>query len=230
MHLSAHDKARAFVDIYLDKATPLSILDVGSRVVSEQSLSHKSLLNNPKWQYTGLDLEAGKNVDIVLGNPYKWGMIKDNSYDVIMCGQVFEHVEYFWLTMKEIARVLKDGGLVFITAPASGPEHKFPYDCWRFYPDGWKALCKWSGLTDIEVYTQWEPLYYPDGSDKWQDSCLIAWRPTTGLMVSKDTFRQYERARLSAVTRRELFSYNRKRISYHFRMFVWHFIHTINRS
>lgn len=57
--------------------------------------SYRTLFNNPKWNYVGCDLEEGSNVDIVLNDPYDWKNIESNSYDVVISGQAFEHIEYF---------------------------------------------------------------------------------------------------------------------------------------
>ena len=76
-----------------------------------------------------MDMTPGKNVDIVLPSPYRWRGIESNSVDVLISGQAFEHIEFFWITMLEIARVLKPGGLCCIIAPSGGAEHKYPVDC-----------------------------------------------------------------------------------------------------
>lgn len=179
MHQSSMDKMAAFRDQYLSSkiGIPLRILDLGSQDVNG---SYRSLFADPAWRYIGLDMEAGKNVDVVLRTPYTWKEVKSNSADVVISGQAFEHIEYVWITMLEIARVLKQGGICCILAPSSGPEHRFPMDCWRFYPDGMKALAKFAQLEAIEAQTQWENQGYNDGSDEWHDSMLVCRKPDLG--------------------------------------------------
>ena len=176
MHCSAYDKVQAMIDGYLGdvQSQALTFVEIGSKVVEATQFDIKPLLTETQWDYIGVDIEAGNNVDVVLDNPYDWQEIKDNSVDVILANQVFEHIEFPWITISEIKRVLKPRGLALIVTPAGGIEHRWPYDCWRIYPDGWQALCKHAGLHVVETYTQWQPLYYHDGSDKWQDSCLVA--------------------------------------------------------
>jgi len=84
--------------------------------------------------------------------------------DVIISGQAFEHIEFFLLTWLGMVRVLKPRGLVFLIAPSRGPEHRFAVDCWRFYPDGYRALAKYGGLELVEVSTDWEPSPYADSN------------------------------------------------------------------
>lgn len=170
MHLSSLDKIKKFKENHLDKNKYLKILDIGSLDVNG---TYVEIFREPNWIYHGADITAGKNVDIVLKNPYDWHEIKTNSYDVVISGQAFEHIEYIWITMLQINRILKLGGIACIVAPADGFEHRYPQDCWRFYPDGFKALSRWARMEVIEAYTQWDSLNYPDGSDIWKDSVLI---------------------------------------------------------
>ena len=93
------------------KDEPLLILDLGSLDVNGSYREHFAV---GPWTYRGLDAAAGKNVDIVLRDPYDWRKIRSDSADVVISGQAFEHVEFFWLTMLEIARVLKPEGLVAV--------------------------------------------------------------------------------------------------------------------
>ena len=151
---------------------PIVILDLGSLDVNG---SYKEIFDQPAWCYRGLDMAPGKNVDIVLKNPYHWKEVGSNSVDVIISGQAFEHIEFFWISMIEIARVLKPGGLCCIIAPSGGYEHKYPVDCWRFYPDGFSALAHFARLKVIEVSTQWESDdQYDARSNSWRDSVLVS--------------------------------------------------------
>ena len=46
------------------------------------------------WNYVGVDQSFGKNVDLVLSDPYKWNEIESESTDLLISGQALEHVEY----------------------------------------------------------------------------------------------------------------------------------------
>lgn len=151
---------------------PLVILDLGSQ---DFNGSYRSLFERPLWRYVGVDLAPGPNVDVVLRDPYYWREIRAESSDVIVSGQTFEHTEFFWLSMREMTRALKVGGLVCIVAPSAGDEHRYPVDCWRVYPDGLRAAARYVGLEVVEAWTQWGDLPQYDGeSNKWHDSVLIA--------------------------------------------------------
>lgn len=180
MHLSSLDKMQVFKEQYLEHLVgkEVRILDLGSQNVNG---SYKPIFDVSGWNYTGVDVAPGKNVDVVLSSPYKWERFSTNSVDVIISGQAFEHIALFWLTILEIRRVLKPDGICCIIAPSSGPEHRYPVDCWRFYPDGLNALAKFAGLETLDVYTQWnDDADYTDGSNAWHDSVLVAKKVSVG--------------------------------------------------
>jgi len=137
--------------------------------------SYRYLFDSPRWIYKGLDLAPGENVHVVLKDPYRWPEIPSGSVDVLISGQAFEHIEYFWITILEIERVLKSGGLCCIVAPSGGFEHRYPVDCWRFFPDGFSALARFARLSVLEVSAQWtpNPEYEDDDSNLWRDAMLI---------------------------------------------------------
>jgi SAM-dependent methyltransferase len=176
MHQSSMENMQAFRDKYLSRKTNESLLifDLGSLDVNG---SYKEIFNIDKWRYVGSDLAGGKNVDVVLKNPYKWQEVRSNSIDVFISGQAFEHIEFFWLTMLEVSRVLKPGGICCLIAPSGGFEHRYPVDCWRFYPDGFSALARFASLSVLETYAQKEDKEYEDDSNLWRDSVLIAQKP-----------------------------------------------------
>ena len=159
----------------------LKIYDLGSQDVNG---SYKNIFDAPAWTYIGLDMESGNNVDIVLEDPYSWKEIPSDHADIIISGQAFEHIKFFWVTMLEISRILKPGGICCIIAPSGGHEHRYPVDCWRFYPDGFQSLADFAGLEVREVFTQWNPdPRYNEESNAWKDSVLVCEKPVQVLSV-----------------------------------------------
>lgn len=153
------------------------VADIGSQVVTGQAESYKDFFNADSWQYLGVDMIEGNNVDIRLQNPYSWDEIKSDTFDVVISGQALEHVEYIWVTMLEIARILKSGGLCCIVVPSQGHKHSFPLDCWRFFDDGLVALAKWARLEVVEVYTQNANSDDEIKDPEWQDSVIVCRKP-----------------------------------------------------
>jgi len=140
---------RKLTETYLDSFPEQTIIDIGSCDVNG---SYRPLFNRQGWKYIGVDLGQGNNVDVVLDSPYHLPF-QSNFADCVITGQTFEHIEFFWLTWNEMARVLKPGGFIFLIAPSCGMEHRYPVDCWRFYPDGFRALAKYSDVEMISVHS-----------------------------------------------------------------------------
>ena len=132
----------------------VTVVDIGAQDVNG-SLRETCPLT---FKYIGVDFQNGKGVDIVLKDPYKLPF-EDQSIDIVVSSSCFEHSEMFWLSFLEIMRILKPAGLFYLNAPSDGGVHKFPVDCWRFYPDSGKALITWARRNNfesclLECYTQ----------------------------------------------------------------------------
>lgn len=177
MHQSSMAAMARFVTEHLDarRHEALRILDVGSMDVNG---SYRTLLDAPTWSYTGLDLAPGAGVDVIVDQPYTWSNLGRGSFDVVVSGQAFEHFEFPWVSMVEVARVLRPGGLACLIVPSGGYEHRYPLDCWRYYPDGIAALARWADLEVVSATTNWEPGNdWVDDSEVWRDTVLVARKP-----------------------------------------------------
>jgi SAM-dependent methyltransferase len=142
-----------FFDTYLKGATGKRIMDLGAQDVNGSLRS----VAPPGNDYVGVDFCKAKGVDVVIEDPYSLPF-EDGVFDACVTSSCFEHSEFFWLTFLEIARVVKKGGLLYLNVPSNGPFHRYPVDCWRFYPDSGAALQRWaerSGhqLTLLESFT-----------------------------------------------------------------------------
>lgn len=180
MHTSSILNMQSFVNKYLSHIDrPIKIADIGSQAVEGQTYeyTYKKFFDQEPWQYFGCDMVAGNNVDIVFKNPYTWNEIKSGTFDVVVSGQALEHVEYIWVTILEIARIMREGGYCCIIVPSGGVLHRYPLDCWRFYEDGLSALAKWARLEVLEVYTQRSSDDFEGFDPVWQDSVLICRKP-----------------------------------------------------
>ena len=170
MHMSSYNKMSWFKNMYLNDFDSLNILDVGSLDNTGNNFNYKSIFDKSNWNYVGLDFEEGDNVDLVAKNVYSWDEIKDNSYDVVICGQLFEHFAFFWIIMSEIDRILKPGGFCCIIAPSAGPKHgSSKFDGYRFSDDGMLAIAESVNFNVIYHSTNMNKDAQP-----WNDSCLIA--------------------------------------------------------
>jgi SAM-dependent methyltransferase len=159
MHKSSFDIVKNFACDYVNLDDV--VVEVGSCDVNG---NYKELFINSK--YIGMDIVDGPNVDIVVHDPHNWSELLTSSIDVVICASVIEHVKFPWIIFKEIQRILKPNGCFCIVAPAVWEEHKYPIDCYRFYPDGMKALCEQAYLA-VDVC---------DVTDAYDDEMLIGWK------------------------------------------------------
>lgn len=144
MHDSAMNEAVKFAAAYLNETDPLRILDVGSQDVNG---SLRSVFG--RWEYVGADIAVGKNVDVIINDPYRFPF-GDKEFDVVVSSSCMEHVPMPWKWMPEVVRVCKR--MIFITVPNRQGYHAYPVDCWRAWPDGLRALMEDSGLKVLECY------------------------------------------------------------------------------
>ena len=107
-----------------------SILEIGSYDVNGSLRVSKP----PTANWTGLDFEEGPGVDLVV-KPGNQLPFEDKAFDLVLASSVFEHDLEFWRTIRELARVSKPNGFIYLNAPSNGPFHRFPVDGFRFYPD-----------------------------------------------------------------------------------------------
>lgn len=149
---------------FLDKRESVKVLDVGSIDING---SFREIFTHNKVKYTGVDLEKGNGVDIVLSNPYKYP-ISSYSMDIVISGQTFEHCEFFWKSFEEMCRVLDFGGYLFLISPSGGKIHRFPVDCYRFLPDSCNALANWANINQKE-YRMVLIESWTDDSSVWKD-------------------------------------------------------------
>lgn len=188
MHRSAMKRMEWFITNYIPKDKHTRILDVGSYNVNG---CYKQLLGACDCEYIGLDLSPGPNVDVVPDKPYYWDEdgLEDESFDFVISGNAFEHIEFPWLTMQQIYDKLKPGGIACILAPFNLSEHRYPTDCYRYYPDGMVALAKYANLDVINCTTGG----VPDGidintwipSENYDDTMLIAGKGLSEAEISR---------------------------------------------
>ena len=144
MHPSSTENMQKCHDRYLLSSGLLAkqellILDIGGMDVNG---SYRDIFPYAQCRYLTADL-AADGVDINLIDPYHLPLA-NASVDVILSGQMLEHCEFFWLSFQEMVRVLQPEGFIFLIAPSAGPIHRYPVDCYRFYPDAYQALARYA--------------------------------------------------------------------------------------
>lgn len=93
-------------------------------------------------EYVGLDVYPGPKVAVVVSAKEKWPF-EDEYFDALLSSQVLAHVEHLDITLNEMSRVLKRGGLIIASVPflyneigAQGDYQRFTANrAVRLFPD-----------------------------------------------------------------------------------------------
>jgi len=90
---------------------------------------------------TTLELKPrdGVHVDIV-GDVHDMHAIADNTYDVVLCSEVLEHLHTPSKAIAEMKRVMKPGGLLLLSTRFIFPLHDAPGDYYRYTKYGLQHL------------------------------------------------------------------------------------------
>lgn len=81
--------------------------------------------------------------------------LPDRAFDAAVCAEVLEHLDDDAAAARELARVLRPGGLLLVTVPANPDRYDWT-DRWaghrrRYTVDGLRALLAGAGLRRVEV-------------------------------------------------------------------------------
>ena len=154
------DLGRRFFRTYERGRTSLKVIDIGAQDVNG-SLREVA---PPKCDYVGVDFMQAKGVDVVIDDPYALPF-SDETADMVVCSSVLEHSGHFWLLFNELVRITKNSGLIYISAPSNSSFHRYPVDCWRFYPDSGRALEDWGRRSGFDRNLMLES--FTSHRDRW---------------------------------------------------------------
>jgi SAM-dependent methyltransferase len=119
-----------------------TVLEIGGR---KHPRGH--IFDSAKFTYRNLDLESGDE-NTVVGDITGCPEIGDNTYDIVISVDVFEHIDRPWLAASEIARIVRPGGLSYTSTLFSWRYHPCPIDFWRYTPDALDFL--FADLTKLD--------------------------------------------------------------------------------
>jgi SAM-dependent methyltransferase len=78
--------------------------------------------------------------------------VEDARFDAVMTTQVLEHVRDPRAVLRELCRVVRPGGSLWLTAPLVWELHEEPYDFFRFTHHGLHCVIADAGFVEIEVH------------------------------------------------------------------------------
>lgn len=98
-----------------------------------------------------LDIDSNSGADYIMDlcvNNSKY--VKDETFDLILCTEVLEHVNNPFFVVEELRRMLKTGGIIAISTPFNFRIHGPLPDNWRFTIHGLKVLFKDFEIVSID--------------------------------------------------------------------------------
>ena len=143
--------------LYLQKHMPTvsgPVLEVGSKDYGNTQ-DFRGLYRDH--EYIGVDMAPGKNVDVVINLADGTAPLKDQHFALIVCCSVLEHVQKPWIFADHLVRLLRPGGVLFISVPWVWRWHPYPDDYFRFswrgvmslFPDlAWGNICYSTSLAN----------------------------------------------------------------------------------
>lgn len=129
-------------------APPSLVLDIGC---GEQPW--KYVVEAEGGSYTGVDVvqNSKKSVDL-LADITKLP-VRANTFDIVICSEVLEHIADTADAFMEITRITKPGGYIILTTPFGYPLHEEPFDFVRLTPYNISLQAKRNSLEVIKLKT-----------------------------------------------------------------------------
>lgn len=137
-----------FIKSINNHITDGSLLDIGPQ-------NHNVIKNNvdlTNVKYFSCDIVDTYSPDYIIDmTKDNSNKIKNNTFDYVICTEVLEHTENPFLVIKEINRILKHNGLVFISVPLNFRIHGPLPDAFRITEHGLKLLLKNFELIELNA-------------------------------------------------------------------------------
>jgi SAM-dependent methyltransferase len=123
------------------------VLDVGAGKAPYRELFEHCDYVTTDWG--GSVHERASEVDFVA--PADELPLDDAAVDAVLLTQVLEHVPDPAAVLREVARVLRPRGAIFLSVPFVWELHELPFDFWRYTPSSLEQLLDAAGFVDIVV-------------------------------------------------------------------------------
>jgi len=115
------------------------ILEIGALLTDTYFQETPRSIHAENEEYVGIDIFPGQGVDHVINLcdenqiPEHWTQ-NGGYFNTIHCHCVMENVTDIFAMARNIEKITKVGGVLYITVPFSWKIHRIPLDMWRFTP------------------------------------------------------------------------------------------------
>jgi len=147
------DVSRAYIRKFIENAAKYTkegskVLDVGAGEITWEYLfpnceyyTQDNCLSEKNWDYSKIDYKSD-----IINIP-----TQSNSFDAIIMTEVLEHLSEPVLALKELNRILKNNGKLYLTVPQGWAEHEQPYDFFRYTSFGLEYILEKANFKIISI-------------------------------------------------------------------------------
>ena len=96
---------------------PKRALEVGGVMGKGSLLRFPELAGAERFCLNLASMPSADGITSITGNANRMDMFEDHSFDLVLCCSTLEHDKHFWLSVAEMKRVMRPGGLLVIGVP-----------------------------------------------------------------------------------------------------------------
>lgn len=134
-------------------------LEVGS-LQAGYTISFREWFAGRPGSYLGADVRSGPGVDRVVDLAGDFAAVDASlpeRFATVFCLSVLEHCRQPFRMAENLQRLLRPGGVIYVSVPFAWEIHDHPRDYWRFTPDGIRELFPLIDFTESDCCYHSQP-------------------------------------------------------------------------
>lgn len=125
------------------------VVELGTLQSEPPRSTHHAFWCPPDATHVKVDVQAGPDVDVVADAHHLDAVFAPGSVDAVIAVATWEHLARPWIAAEQVARILRPGGICYISTHHSFPVHGYPSDYTRWTGAGLTELFAAAGLTSL---------------------------------------------------------------------------------